>query len=573
MKFDRRTLGACLRDTAAAIPDKIAIEYAPSTSSYWSCTWKELDQVTDYLAIRFEKEWGIRKGTHVAIWSLNSPAYVQTYLALAKAGAVSCVINTAYKTEEMADVLSRSDAEVLFYEGGFRDCVFDNMIPEIRDLVPGVRYFVHMSGREAEQWLRPEDFSRREKDPQALAAFQAESAALEPESVLNMIFTSGTTSKPKGVELTHFGIVNMAIRLGKGMHWSDKDKAVIAASLYHGFGLNAGVGCSVVNKMSMHIVPSFRTKPVWDAIDRYKCTVMLGVPSMYLALVDKGDQADRSGDSLTSGLVGGAMLSLEEYERISARFANMKLISAFGMTEASTASTMCDWDNPCDGHVLTCGKFYENNYARIADLKTGEILCTNLLPGTEDPYLPEGTREAVWPSFEEGAGKAGELQLAGFSNFKDYYGMPEHTKECYTDDGWFKTGDVGCFTRDGDFIISGRIKSLIIRSGENISPREIEEAILSSGMVENVCVIGVPNPFTNEEIAACIEEKSDVPFDSKALMKYLSGKLSYFKMPKFLLLFDELPMTASGKVKLSALKERAAALTAGLSDFSVIEAR
>ena len=570
MSFDYRNLGTCLKDTAAAYPDRMAIEYAPSEAAYWSCTWRELDEVTDLLAYRFRNEWGIVKGTHAGIWSMNSPAFVQTYIALMKLGAVTVVFNTAYRESEMQDVLTRSDTEVLFYEGGFRDTIFDEVIPKLKDTVPSVRHFIHLNEKEGDVWLTPDSFTRKERDGLLSSTVLADTAALPSDSVLNIIFTSGTTSVPKGVQLTHFNIVNVSERVADCMHWSCKDKVVVAVSLYHGFGLNTGIACSILAGMTMHIIPGFRTEPVWDAIERYRATVMLGVPSMYMALVRKEGAGTRDGSSLTSGIIGGAEIRYEEYLEIVTPFPNLNLIPSFGMTEASTSGSFCDWDDPCHGEVLTCGKFYKDSYARIADTSTGEILCTNFEPGADDPYLPEGTKNAVWPTVAEGALKSGELQLAGFNIFPGYYNMPEETVGTFTSDGWFRTGDIGHFTSDGDFVISGRLKALIIRSGENISPREIEDAIISTGMVSDVRVIGVPNVFTNEEIAACIIEKKDEPLDADALMKILKKELSYFKVPKFLLLFNAFPMTASGKVRLGMLKERAAALTEGKTEFCII---
>lgn len=573
MYFDERTLGRCLRDNALQHPDRMAMEYAPAPSSYWCCTWKELDQVTDLLAVRFLRQHGIRRGMHVGIWGMNSPAFVQTYLALAKIGAVTCVFNTAYKINEMADTLRRSDTEVLFYEGGFRGALYDDMIPALRDQAPGVRKFVHLNEKEAGVWLSPDSFSAKEHSSEALDEFRRESETLSPHSVLNIIFTSGTTSLPKGVQLTHFGIVNVNIRMAKAMRWTQKDKAVVSVSMYHGFGLNAGVAASIVAGMAMHIIPGFRTQPVWDAIDKYECTVMLGVPSMYLALVRKEDYKDRLGMNLTSGLVGGSEIRLEEYREITAHFPNMRLIPSFGMTECSTAGSFSDWEDPCHGDRLTCGKFYENSYARIVDIQTGEVLCTNLMPGTEDPYLPASSVNAHWPGFAEGAEKQGELQFAGFNVFPGYYNMPEETAKAFTADGWFRSGDIGLFTKDGDFVISGRLKSLIIRSGENISPVEIEDAIRSSIKVDDVRVVGVPNDFTIEEIAACLILPEDAVFDAQKLLDVLREELSYFKLPKFFILFREFPMTASGKIRLGLLKEKAAQVTDGRNDFSVIDLR
>lgn len=578
MRFDQRTLGLCLRDTAALYPDRIAIEYVPAVnppsggSDVWTCTWKELDEMTDLLAARFRRNYNIVKGMHVGIWSMNSPSFVQTYLALTKLGAITNVFNTAYKAEEMAEVMVNSDTELLFYEGGFKGILFDHMIPTLRELAPTVRRYIHLDEKEFGSWLTPDSFTDREKESPLLAQIRKETEELPADSIISIIFTSGTTSRPKGVQLTHFGIVNTILRVQKMMRWTHEDKAVVAVSLFHGFGLNTGIAGCVVTGMTMHLLPSFRTAPVWDALDIYHCTVMLGVPSMYLALVRKEEYYDRISTSPTSGIVGGSDISYEEYQEIVKHFPNLHLVPSFGMTEASTSGSFCDYDDPCKGGKLTCGKFYEDSYARVADVTTGEVYCTNLIPGTVDPYLPAGSSEAGWPGPDKGANREGELQLAGFNIFKGYYKMPEETEKAFTKDGWFRSGDIGYFTENGDFVVSGRLKSLIIRSGENISPKEIEKAILASGLVEDVRVVGVPNTFTNEEIAACIIPKDKDEFPVNTLMTQLREKLSYFKVPKFLIMFKEFPMTASGKIRLGALKEKAAGLTDGRDDFCVLYA-
>ena len=547
MELVQKTIGRCLKETAERYPDQTAIEYGD-----WTCTWSDLDAVTDCLAARFFDRYGIRTGTHVGIWSLNSPAFVQTCLALYKLGAVVVVLNAANSVDEMADQLIRSDMEVLFYGAGFRDNVFDAMIPEIRARVSGVRHFLHIEERESGVWMTPDSFTEEEKRTLPLKEAGAILEDLPAESPACIIFTSGTTSKPKAVVLTHFGIVNVNLHVQKCMRWTHEDKAIVAVSMYHGFGLNTGLAGSVVVGMTMHVIPSFRTEAVWDAIDRYRCTVMLGVPSMYLALVRKEGSETRDGSSLSSGIVGGSVITTEEYLEISRRFPQMHLIPSFGMTEASTSGSFSDYDDPLRSGQVTGGTFYEDTMARIRDVGSGEVV------GWNEAAAPFCAETAAARAGANGHNKAGELELMGFNLFKEYYGMPEATAETFTDDGWLKTGDIGYFNDYDEICLTGRRKELIIRSGENISPREIEKAILESGMTRKVKVVGVPSSFTQEEIAACLIIEDGQSFDAVRLLQFLKPKLSYFKMPKYIFAFRELPRTASGKVKLGELKEIAA---------------
>ena len=544
MELVQKTIGGCLKETASRIGQQVAIEFED-----WSCTWSEFDEVTDLLAARFKSVYNIQKGTHAGIWSQNSPAFAQAVLALYKLGAVVVVLNAANSIDEMVDQLDRADVEVVFYGSGARNLIFDEMIPKIRRRTPKVRHFLHIEEREAGKWLRPGDFSNASRERMPVEEVRKDLEALPSETPACIIFTSGTTSRAKPVVLTHYGIVNVNLHVQKCMRWTTDDKTVVSVAMYHGFGLNTALAGSVIVGMTMHIVPSFRTQAVWEAISDYHCTVMLGVPSMYLALVRKEGNEVYDGSSLRSGIIGGSVITTEEYKEICRRFPQAHLIPSFGMTEASTSGSFSDWDNPLRSGEVTGGTFYEDTMARVRDIVTGEIVGWDT---AADPVVnPDGTKKRVY-------GLPGELELAGFNIFKEYYKMPKETADTMTEDGWLKTGDIGYFNEFDEICITGRRKEMIIRSGENISPREIEKAIIASGMTKEVKVVGVPNKFTQEEIAACIVVEDGQDFDTAALLRFLKPRLSYFKIPKYIFTFRELPMTASGKVRLGELKEIAA---------------
>ena len=544
MELVQKTIGGCLKETAAKVGQQTAIEFGD-----WSCTWSELDEVTDLLAARFMSLYGIQKGTHVGIWSQNSPAFAQGVLALYKIGAVVVVLNAANSQDEMIDQLDRADVEVLFYGSGARGTIFDELIPQIRKKTPKIRHFLHIEEREAGKWLKPDSFSEEGKKRLPLQEMYRNLEDLPSETPACIIFTSGTTSRAKPVVLTHYGIVNVNLHVQKCMRWTTDDKTVVAVSMYHGFGLNTALAGSVIVGMTMHIIPSFRTQGVWEAISDHHCTAMLGVPSMYLALVRKEGNEVYDGSSLRSGIIGGSVITTEEYKEICRRFPQAHLIPSFGMTEASTSGSFSDWDNPLRSGEVTGGAFYEDTMARVRDIVTGEIVGWDT---AADPVVnPDGTKKRVF-------GLPGELELAGFNIFKEYYKMPKETADTMTEDGWLKTGDIGYFNEFDEICITGRRKEMIIRSGENISPREIEKAIIASGMTKEVKVVGVPNKFTQEEIAACIVVEDGQDFDAAALLRFLKPRLSYFKIPKYIFTFRELPMTASGKVRLGELKEIAA---------------
>ena len=356
--------------------------------------------------------YGIQKGTHVGIWSQNSPAFAQGVLALYKIGAVVVVLNAANSQDEMIDQLDRADVEVLFYGSGARGTIFDELIPQIRKKTPKIRHFLHIEEREAGKWLKPDSFSEEGKKRLPLQEMYRNLESLSSDSPACIIFTSGTTSKAKPVVLTHYGIVNVNLHVQKCMRWTTDDKTVVAVSMYHGFGLNTALAGSVIVGMTMHIIPSFRTQGVWEAISDHHCTVMLGVPSMYLALVRKEGNEVYDGSSLRSGIIGGSVITTEEYKEICRRFPQAHLIPSFGMTEASTSGSFSDWDNPLRSGEVTGGVFYEDTMARVRDIVTGEIVGWDT---AADPVVnPDGTKKRVY-------GLPGELELAGFNIFKEYY--------------------------------------------------------------------------------------------------------------------------------------------------------
>ena len=532
--FIEKTIGQCLHETAGKYPQHVALQVGE-----YRCTWAEMDRITDLYAGRLMRDWGIRKGTHVGIWSVNTPQYVFTFYALAKIGAVTVVFNTYYKTEEMAMTLNRSDTEILFYGSGCKDTVFDDLISSIHKRAPRVKHFVRIDEREGNTWMSERSYRPEEKTEEVLCEVRGAEVLVVPQDNACIIFTSGTTSEPKGAVLTHFNIINDVEHVRHCMRWTWEDKMCVPVSMFHCFGLVTALGGAVVIGLTLYLLPYFRTHMVWSAILKHKCTVMIGVPSMYLALIKKKEYDGFYGDSLTSGIVGGSPLPAEEYLEICKRFPNMHLQTSFGMTEMSASVSFVDWDEPIEKKAVTTGKLMPDVEGRIVDPQTGKILGKN---------------------------ERGEIQFRGFNVFKEYYNMPEKTKEAFTEDGWFRTGDIGYFNDDDELCISGRLKEMIIRSGENISPSEIEDVIMRSGMVDAVKVVGVPDKFHQEVVAACIIPKNGNMLNVRHFCDFLTPRLAKYKLPQYILSFDEFPMTASGKLNLGKIKEQAAELCKADSD-------
>ena len=525
MELIQKTIGEYLRENAEKYQDRPAME----TRDY-SCTFREVDEITDFLAVKLYREWKVRKGTHVGIWSVNTPDYVFLFLAMVKIGAVPVPLNTCFREEELSEILNSMDIEVLFYGDGWKDLVYEEMIPGIRTLSPKVRAFITIRSLGGDPYLRPESFSEEERLPEVRDKAARLGRQVCAEDTACIIMTSGTTLAPKGVLLSHFNIVNDGRFAAREMRWSDRDKMLIVLPMFHCFGMITGVVGCVLNGMEMYIVPHFGTHAVWYAINERNCTVMNGVPSIFLALVRKADYRDVVSHSLKSGIIGGSVMREEDYLEICSRFPSMHLQSSYGMTEGAPSISFVDWDAPLTFKAKSCGKLMEKIEGRIVDPKTGAVM---------DP------------------GKNGELQLRGFNITSGYYNMPEETKKAFTEDGFFRTGDLGYFDEAGNLFITGRLKELIIRAGENISVAEIEHAIYQSDMAESVKVTSVASDFRQEEIVALVVPEDPDSFSAEKLKDFLKPRLAVYKIPDYIFKVSELPMTGSGKIDLKETRKLA----------------
>ncbi len=528
-ELSEKVISDYMAENTVKYGDRIYIE---TNKRSWS--FAEADALTDRLAGRLYVRYGLEKGMHAAIWSVNSPDLVFLFLAMMKIGVVPIPLNTCLKEKEVSDILNNMEVKALFYGKGWKDLVYENMIPDIRKASPQVRHFVAMDtmGKE-EGGLALSDLSGDEEGEAVLKQVSELKKEVTSADTACIVMTSGTTLSPKGVMLSHYNCINDAIAATREMRWSHADKMLVALPMYHCFGLNTGIICCMIAGITLHILPFFGTRAVWDALERYNCTIMNGVPSIFLALVRKEEYLHRRGYTLRSGIIGGAAIREEEYMEICRHFPNMRLQSSYGMTESSPSVSFVDWDASLEKKAASCGKLLPGLKGRIADIRTGEP-------------LPQGME--------------GEFQLKGYSVTQGYYNRPEHTKEAFTEDGWLRTGDIGRFDEEGNLYITGRLKELIIRAGENISVREIEVAILDSGMVTSVKVVGVPSAFRQEEIAALVVSAPGASLDPHALMHFLKEKLADYKLPRFIIPVKELPTTGSGKVNLKASQDMAKTL-------------
>lgn len=525
MELVNKTIGECLKERAEVSGEQVAIEMGD-----WSCTFKQLEAISNLLAVRMER-FEIGRGTHVGIWSINSPNWVLTFFALIQAGAVPVLINTCFKDDELTQILNYADVEVLYYGTGYKTTSYQEILERIRPDIPKVRHFVPIGETEAET-ISESSFGKSTCPPEALAELEERKKQIQPTDAACMIFTSGTTLIPKGVLLSHYNIVNNSAAMIESMHWDSRDRMCITVPLFHCFGLTAGIVSCILCGAAMYLLPYFKTVAVWDTIEKKRCTILNGVPSMFLALARNPQCGDRQAPGLKSGIIAGSPVSGEEYREICRRFFYMHLQPSYGQTETSPCVTIAGWDDSVERKASCAGKPIEHVDVRISNC-TGKTL---------------------------GPGEDGEIQVKGYNVMIAYYKLPQANAEAFTSDGWLKTGDIGHLDKYGELHITGRLKEVIIRGGENICPQEIERAIGRLDWVSQVKVVGVPAEVMQEEIAACIIPGPGCEIHKDELLDFLKPRLSHYKLPAYVLKFDSFPLNASGKIRLRELKSQAAAM-------------
>ncbi len=513
MSLTAKTIGTILRERAAETPDRTGLSDERRTYS-----WREIDELSDGLAAWY---WGmgVRKGSRAAIWSVNSPDWVFCFFALNKLGAVSILINTCYKEKEMEELLRNHDVEYLFYGSGRGEDLREilNRIPE--DRVPRLKNCVFL-GTE-----NPDGERKRE--------MEEELSKVRPEDTACILFTSGTTGSPRGVMLSHFSLVNNSAEIVRQMRWNENDRLCIAVPLFHCFGITAGILACIHSGAEARLLKYYKTLEVLKQVQEYGCTVLNGVPTMFLAMLRNPARQEYDLSSLRSGILAGSPISPAEYGEICRGLRIGHLQVSYGQTESSPCITISDYDDSLERKAHTVGRPIRDVEVRIRDTATGE---------------------------EPEAGRAGEILTRGYHVMQGYYRQEQATAEAIDRDGWLHTGDVGYLDQYGYLHVTGRIKELIIRGGENISPVEIENCISEMPEIEEVKVLGIPAEVMQEEIAACIICRDGKQPEEEQVREYVRARLSDYKVPKYVFSFRRFPVNASGKVAYRELLAQAEAM-------------
>lgn len=530
------TLGRLLDEAVEKYPENEAVIYVDRD---YKLNYREFSEVVDQLA-KGLMSVGVKKGEKVAIWATNVPHWVALQFATAKIGAVLLTVNTYYKSHELAYLLKQSECENIIIIDGFRDTDY---VRAIYDLVPELK-------TQPRGYLKSSDFPNlkrvfflgQEKHrgmyciPEVTAMGQmiadsiylARQKSLNPHEVVNMQYTSGTTGFPKGVMLTHYNIVNNGYWIGENQKLTHKDRICLPVPLFHCFGCVLGVLAAVSHCSTMVILEGFNPLLVMTSIETEKCTALYGVPTMFIAVLEHRMFAKFDYSSLRTGIMAGSPCPIKVMRQV-IDMMNMKDITiCYGLTEASPVITQTRTDDHISKRVETVGRPMPEIEVRLID------------PGTGEPV---------------DAGVQGEVCCRGYNVMKGYYNMPEETTGTIDADGWLHSGDLGVMDEDGYLSITGRLKDMIIRGGENIYPREIEEFLFTMDGVQDVQVVGVSSPKYGEEVGAFIILKSGYDYAPEDVRDFCRGKIARYKTPKYVAFVSDYPMTASGKVQKYKLRE------------------
>lgn len=539
IKVGRTTIGNVVDILADNIGDNIGLEYH---SLDIKKNFRELRKIFDDVA-KGLMALGIRRDDKVAIWANNLPEWVYTQYGSARMGAVLVTVNTNYRSKELEFLLHQSDATTLILTGGVREPdeylkVLDAVCPIIKDSEPGklecdklpfLKNIIYLGKEKIAgmyNWQDILDLGKQVSD----AELKARLDSLEPDDVINMQYTSGTTGTPKGVMLTHTNLIGNALSMAECMKLTPDDAMCIPVPFFHCFGCVIGTLCCMVSGTTMAPVVSFTAANVLQTVQASKCTALLGVPTMFIAEFEEMDKKSYDTSTLRTGVMAGSTCPVEVMKRVIKDMGANEMTIVYGQTEASPGITQTRDHDSLEIKTTTVGKALPNVEVKIADLLTNE----------EVPY-----------------GTQGELCTRGYHVMKGYYKMPEATAAAISADKWLHTGDLAVMDENGYCKITGRIKDMIIRGGENISPREIEEFLYTNPKVKDVAVVGVLSEKYGEEVAAFIQLKAGAEATQQEIAAFCKDKISYHKIPKYVFFVNDFPATASGKIQKYKLREMA----------------
>ena len=537
MDFIENTLGGVLDDLSKNNPNGWAVRY---TDRNYFRTWKELNDEADLIA-RGMMSLGVKKGDHVAIWATNTPEWILTLFAAAKIGAVLVTVNTNFKIFELEYLLRQSDTKLLVMIGGFKNNDYvasvNELLPELKttsgeiesEHLPFLKRVVFAGKETPEGMLNFEDLKILGGDF-PVEIYEENKKTLNTHDVVNMQYTSGTTGFPKGVMLTHYNILNNGKTIGDGMKFTKNDKLCITVPFFHCFGLVLAMMACITHGTTMVPVERYSPVPVMNAISVEKCTAVHGVPTMFIAMLEHAQFNNFDFSSLRTGIMAGSPCPIEVMKKVIDKMNMREIVIVFGQTEASPGCTMTTTSDSIDKRVNTVGRAFPGVECKIIDPESGEELPINT---------------------------PGEFCARGYNIMKGYYKMPEATAQAIDKDGWLHTGDLCTVDEDGYYKVVGRIKDMIIRGGENIYPKEIEECLYTCDKVSDVQVIGVPSEAYGEEVMACVILKEGEEMTEEEVKEFVGARMAKHKVPRYVRFVDSFPTNAAGKIQKFKMREEA----------------
>lgn len=530
------TLGGILEKYARETPDHEFMVYPDRGLRF---TYKEFDERADTFA-RGLLEIGVTKGSKIGVWAKNVPDWMTFMFAAAKIGAVLVTVNTNYKSAEVEYIMRNADIHTMCMVNGYRDSdyvqIMYDLVPELRTAprgalrsgrFPELKNVVYI-GQEKQRGMYNTSELMTLGRLSGNDALEAAKKRVGPHDEINMQYTSGTTGFPKGVMLTSHNILNNGLTIGDCMHFTAEDRLLICVPLFHCFGCVLGV-CSVITHGStMVMVEDFDPLKVLASVHRERCTALHGVPTMFIAELNHPmfDMFDLS--SLRTGIMAGAPCPIETMKQVMDKMYCRDIISVYGLTEASPGMSATRVTDSMEIRATTVGRAFPNVEVKVLD------------PATNEECPP---------------GVPGEMCCKGYNIMKGYYKNPEATAAIIDENGFLHSGDLGVMDENGYFRITGRIKEMIIRGGENIYPREIENFLYKMPQIEAVEVAGIPSPKYGEQVGAFIKVKEGCTLTEEEVRLYCHGQIARYKIPKYIFFVDGFPMTASGKIQKYKLKD------------------
>ncbi|MBQ9785295.1 MAG: AMP-binding protein [Clostridia bacterium] len=519
-------------------PDQYAFKY---TTLDYTRTYSEFRDDVDEFA-RSLIALGVKAGTHVAVWASNVPQWYIAFWATVKLGAVLVTVNTAYKIHEAEYLLKQSDTHTLILTEGSKDTHYGKIIAELcpeleknkvgaplhSKRLPFLRNVITVGFRQKGCMDWNDALARSTQVP--VSEVYRMAAAVDKDDVCNMQYTSGTTGFPKGVMLTHYNVVNNGKYIGDHMDLSTADRMMIQVPMFHCFGMVLSMTASMTHGTTMLPLPYFSPKPALSCVHNEHITAFNGVPTMFIAMMEHEDFPKTDFSHMRIGIMAGSNCPADLMKKATQVMNMTEIVSVYGQTEASPGCTMSSYYDSLEVRTETVGSAFANVECKIVNPETGED-------------CPDGVN--------------GEFVARGYNIMKGYYKMPEATAAAIDADGWLHTGDLACRTPEGNYLITGRLKDMIIRGGENIYPKEIEEFIYTCPKVSDVQVIGVPDEKYGEEIMACVILKEGESMTEQEMKDFVAASMARHKVPRYVDFVDKFPMNAAGKILKYKMREAA----------------